>query len=44
MQTNAEHQQDHTDLGELIGDVLIGDEARREGPNHDTGQQITDQR
>ena len=28
MQADAEHQQDDADLGELVGEVLIGDEAR----------------
>ena len=44
MQPNAEHQQDHADFGELIGDALIGDETRREGADGDAGQQIADQR
>jgi len=26
----AEHQQDDAEIGELVGDPLIGDEARRE--------------
>ena len=30
MQADAEHQQDDADLGELVGQALVGDEARRE--------------
>ena len=32
MQADAEHQQDHADLGELVRDPLVGDVAGREGP------------
>ena len=28
VQADAEHQQDDADLGELLGQVLVGDEAR----------------
>ena len=44
MEPDAEHQQDHADLGELVGDVLVGDIAGRERPDQDTGEQIADQR
>ncbi len=44
MQTDAEHQQDHADLGEFPGEMLIGDEARREGAGEDAGEQIPHQR
>ena len=44
MQTDAEHQQDHADLGQLDGDILVGDEARRERPDDDACHQISDQR
>jgi hypothetical protein len=44
MQANPEHQQDDADLGELIGDALIGDEARRERTDGNAGEQIADQR
>ena len=27
MQADAEHQQDDADLGELVGDALVGDES-----------------
>ena len=29
---------------ELVGDALVGDEARRERADHDAGKQVTDQR
>ena len=32
------------DLGELIGDILVGDEARCERPDEDSGDQVADQR
>ena len=44
MQADAEHQQDDADFGELVGELLIGDEPRRKGPDGDTGKQITDQK
>ena len=44
MQPDAEHQQDDADLGELVGQALVGDEARRERSDHDAGEQIADQR
>ena len=44
MQTDGEEQQDNADLGELVGQRLIGDEARREGTDQDAGEQIADQR
>ena len=44
LQPDAEHQQDDADLGELVGDALVGDEARRERPDHDAGEQIADER
>ena len=44
MQPHAEHQQNDADLGELIGDILVGDEARRERPDDDARHQIADQR
>ncbi len=43
MQPDAEHQQDDADLGELIGDVLVGDIARREWPDQNPGEQVADQ-
>ena len=44
MQADAEHQQDHADLGELGGEVGVGDEARRERPDGDAGEQVADER
>ena len=44
VQADPEHQQDHADFGELVGDALIGDEARREGADGDAGEEIADQR
>ncbi len=44
MQADAEHQQDDADLGELVGEMLVGDVARRERPHQHAGEQITDQR
>ena len=44
MQADAEHQQNDADLGELIGDILVGDIARRERAHQDAGDQIPDQR
>ena len=44
MQADAEHQQDDADFGELVGNALIGDEARRERADGDAGEQIADQR
>ena len=42
VQADAEHQQDHADFGELRGEAGVADEARREGPDGDAGQQIAD--
>ena len=44
MQADAEHQQDDADFGKLIGQRLIGDEARRVGTDDQPGQQIADDR
>ncbi len=44
MQADAEHQQDDADLGQLVGELLVGDEAGRERPDQHAGQQIADQR
>ena len=44
VQADAEHQQDDADLGQLAGQLLVADEARRERPDRDAGQQIADQR
>ena len=44
MQPDAEHQENDANLGKLIGDILVGDEARRERPDDDARHQIADQR
>ena len=44
LQADAEHQQDHADLGELLGDVAIGDEPGRVRPDHQPGQEVADDR
>ena len=42
-QADPEHQQDDADLGELAGEIDVGDEARREGAHGDAGQQVADE-
>jgi hypothetical protein len=44
MQADAEHQQDDADLGQLIGEILVADEARCERAGGDTGEEIADER
>ena len=44
MQAHAEHQQDHTDLGQFGRKVRVTDKPRREGPDNDARNEITDQR
>ena len=44
MQADAEHQQDNADVGQLRGEIAIGDVSRRERPHQDAGEQIADQR
>ena len=44
MQADAEHQQDDADLGELVRELLVGDEAGRERAHQHAGEQIADQR
>lgn len=43
MQADAEHQQHHPDLGQLAGQLHVGDEARRARPDHHAGQQVAHQ-
>ena len=43
MKPHPEHQQDHADLGQLIGDFLVGDVARRKRPDENPSQQIAHQ-
>ena len=42
VQPHAEHQQDHADLGQLLGQVHVADEARRVRADDHAGQQIAD--
>ena len=44
LQTDAEHQQDHADFGELLRQRAVGDEARRVRPDDDAGDEIADNR
>ena len=44
LQPDAEHQQDDADLGELLGQRRVGDEAGRVRPDQRAGQQIADDR
>jgi hypothetical protein len=44
VQTYAEHEEDDAELGELLGQRLVGDPARREWSNDHAGQQIADER
>ena len=44
MEPDAEHQEDDAHLGELVGDVLVGDVARGEGTDEDARDQIADER
>ena len=44
VQTDAEHQEHHADLSELVREIDIGDEARRGGTNDDARDQIAHQR
>ena len=43
VQADREQQQGHADIGELVGEVLVGDEAGRERPDRDARQQVADQ-
>ena len=42
LEPDAEHQQDDADLGELFGDMCVGDESGRIGPDDEAGQQVAD--
>ena len=44
MQTDAEHEENDADLGQLTGERYVGHIPRREWPDHDSGEQITHQR
>ena len=42
LETDAEHQQDDADLGQLLGQRGIGDEARRVRTHERPGEQVAD--
>ena len=42
MQADAEHQENHADLGEFVGEALVRHIARGEGADRDTSQEIPD--
>jgi hypothetical protein len=44
VQSDAEHQQDDADLGQLMGDLHVADKARRMRADQHSGHQITDDR
>ena len=44
VQPDAEHQQDHADLGHLRGERGVGDEARRVRSDDDAGEHVADER
>ena len=44
VQPDAEHQQDDADLGQLLGQGGVGDEARRVRPDEHAGQQVAHDR
>ena len=44
LQADAEHQEDHADLGELLGQARIGHESRGVRTDQRTGQQVADDR
>ncbi len=44
LEADAEHQQDDADLGELAGEMCVGDEAGRVGADQQAGEQVADDR
>jgi hypothetical protein len=40
LKSDAEHQKDHPDFGELIRQFRVGDESRRISANHNPSQQV----
>ena len=44
METHAEHEQNDPELGELFGDVRVGDETRCERPDQHAGEEVADDR
>jgi len=43
VQTDAEHQQDDADLGQFVGEVLVGNKARCRRSDQHAGEEIADQ-
>jgi hypothetical protein len=43
LEANPEHQQDHAELGELLGAARVSHEAGRVGSDKDAGQQVSDE-
>lgn len=41
---DAEHHQDHADLGQLLREFLVRDESGRRGPDQDARDQVADER
>ena len=44
MEADAEHQENHADLGQLVGQSLIGDVSGRERADQDAGNEVADER
>ena len=43
LQSDAEHQQDDADVGELLGEARVGDEAGRIRSDRHSGKQVADE-
>jgi hypothetical protein len=44
VEPDAEHQQNHADLGQLLGEIHVGDEPGRRGPEQHAGDEIAHER
>jgi hypothetical protein len=44
MEADTEHQEDHADLGQLVGQALVGDVSGRERADQDAGKEVADER
>ena len=44
VEPDAEHQQDHADLGQLLREIHVGDEPGRRGPEQHAGDEIAHER
>ena len=44
LQPDAEHQENHADLRQLLGERAVRDEARRVWTDQDPGEQVADDR